>query len=110
MEDTSVFALSGFQYIIMAVVVTQGYPHKKPIYHNGKSSEITIRICTGGAFGGPDCCSVVWTLEHLNCVTFKHCQTKSSKSNWNLCLSVFLHADYAQLQVKAPTDSVPHEK
>uniref|UniRef100_A0A8C5DUM5 P-type ATPase A domain-containing protein n=1 Tax=Gouania willdenowi TaxID=441366 RepID=A0A8C5DUM5_GOUWI len=34
MEDTSVFDLSGFQYIIMAVVVTKGYPHKKPIYHN----------------------------------------------------------------------------
>lgn len=34
MEDTSVFALSGFQYIMMAVVVTKGYPHKKPLYHN----------------------------------------------------------------------------
>lgn len=41
MEDTSVFALSGFQYIIMAVVVTKGYPHKKPLYHNGKTSEIS---------------------------------------------------------------------
>lgn len=39
MEDTSVFAVSGFQYIIMAVVVTKGYPHKKPLYHNGESSE-----------------------------------------------------------------------
>lgn len=37
MEDTSVFALSGFQYIIMAVVVTKGYPHKKPLYYNGES-------------------------------------------------------------------------
>uniref|UniRef100_A0A668AMD4 ATPase cation transporting 13A2 n=1 Tax=Myripristis murdjan TaxID=586833 RepID=A0A668AMD4_9TELE len=34
MEDTCVFALSGFQYIIMAIVVTKGYPHKKPLYHN----------------------------------------------------------------------------
>ncbi|XP_029361895.1 polyamine-transporting ATPase 13A2 [Echeneis naucrates] len=34
MEDTSVFSLSGFQYIIMAVVVTKGYPHKKPLYYN----------------------------------------------------------------------------
>uniref|UniRef100_A0A3P8NGV9 Cation-transporting P-type ATPase N-terminal domain-containing protein n=1 Tax=Astatotilapia calliptera TaxID=8154 RepID=A0A3P8NGV9_ASTCA len=34
MEDTSVFDLSGFQYIIMAVVVTKGYPHKKPICQN----------------------------------------------------------------------------
>ncbi|XP_070695999.1 polyamine-transporting ATPase 13A2 [Pempheris klunzingeri] len=34
MENTSVFALSGFQYIIMAVVVTKGYPHKKPLYYN----------------------------------------------------------------------------
>ncbi|XP_062316016.1 cation-transporting ATPase 13A2 isoform X1 [Osmerus eperlanus] len=34
MEDTSVFALSGYQYIIMAVVVTKGYPYKKPLYYN----------------------------------------------------------------------------
>ncbi|KAM9351292.1 polyamine-transporting ATPase 13A2 isoform 2-T2 [Symphorus nematophorus] len=34
MEDTSVFALSSFQYIFMAVVVTKGYPHKKPLYFN----------------------------------------------------------------------------
>lgn len=35
-EDTSVFALSGFQYIIMAVVLTKGYPYKKALYANGK--------------------------------------------------------------------------
>lgn len=37
MENASVFYLSGFQYIILAVVVTKGYPHKKPLYYNGKS-------------------------------------------------------------------------
>uniref|UniRef100_A0A673BBF9 ATPase cation transporting 13A2 n=1 Tax=Sphaeramia orbicularis TaxID=375764 RepID=A0A673BBF9_9TELE len=35
-EDSSVFALSGFQYIIMAVVVTKGHPHKEPLYRNGE--------------------------------------------------------------------------
>ncbi|XP_030624742.1 cation-transporting ATPase 13A2-like [Chanos chanos] len=34
-EDTSVFALSGFQYIFMSIVVTKGYPYKKPLYYNG---------------------------------------------------------------------------
>ncbi|XP_077371234.1 polyamine-transporting ATPase 13A2 isoform X2 [Festucalex cinctus] len=34
MENTSVFSLSGFQYIFMAVVVTKGHPHKKVLYHN----------------------------------------------------------------------------
>lgn len=34
MEDTSVFAVSGFQYIIMSVVITKGFPYKKPLYHN----------------------------------------------------------------------------
>ncbi|XP_058265478.1 cation-transporting ATPase 13A2 isoform X2 [Hemibagrus wyckioides] len=34
MEDASVFALSGFQYIIMCIVVTKGYPYKKPLYKN----------------------------------------------------------------------------
>lgn len=37
MENASVFYLSGFQYIILAVVVTKGYPHKKPLYRNSKS-------------------------------------------------------------------------
>lgn len=34
-EDTSVFAVSGFQYIFMAIVVTKAHPHKKPLYYNG---------------------------------------------------------------------------
>ncbi|CAN9515694.1 unnamed protein product [Ophioblennius macclurei] len=34
MENTSVFALSSFQYILMSIVVTKGYPHKKPLYNN----------------------------------------------------------------------------
>uniref|UniRef100_A0AAX7SZW7 Cation-transporting P-type ATPase N-terminal domain-containing protein n=1 Tax=Astatotilapia calliptera TaxID=8154 RepID=A0AAX7SZW7_ASTCA len=33
-ENTCVFDISGFQYIIMSVVVTKSYPHKKPLYHN----------------------------------------------------------------------------
>lgn len=36
MENTCVFALAGYQYIIMAVVVTKSFPHKKPLYHNGE--------------------------------------------------------------------------
>ncbi|XP_051981037.1 cation-transporting ATPase 13A2 isoform X1 [Xyrauchen texanus] len=34
MENTSVFASSGFQYIIMSIVITKGYPYKKPLYYN----------------------------------------------------------------------------
>ncbi|XP_037333855.2 cation-transporting ATPase 13A2 isoform X2 [Pungitius pungitius] len=34
MENTSVFSLSAFQFIFMAVVVTKGYPHKKPLFYN----------------------------------------------------------------------------
>uniref|UniRef100_A0A8C2XTE1 ATPase cation transporting 13A2 n=1 Tax=Cyclopterus lumpus TaxID=8103 RepID=A0A8C2XTE1_CYCLU len=34
MENTSVFSLSALQFIIMAVVVTKGYPHKKPLFYN----------------------------------------------------------------------------
>lgn len=37
LEDTSVFDLSGYQYIIMAVVVTKGYPYKRPLYYNGEA-------------------------------------------------------------------------
>ncbi|MEQ2162197.1 hypothetical protein GOODEAATRI_017343, partial [Goodea atripinnis] len=39
MENTCVFALSGYQYIIMAVVVTKGFPHKKPLFYNGESAK-----------------------------------------------------------------------
>ncbi|XP_076874519.1 polyamine-transporting ATPase 13A2 [Brachyhypopomus gauderio] len=34
MEDTSIFAVSGFQYIFVSIVVTKGYPYKKPLFHN----------------------------------------------------------------------------
>ncbi|XP_068454517.1 polyamine-transporting ATPase 13A2 isoform X2 [Clinocottus analis] len=34
MENTSVFCLSAFQFIFMAVVFTKGYPHKKPLFFN----------------------------------------------------------------------------
>ncbi|XP_063065019.1 cation-transporting ATPase 13A2 isoform X2 [Engraulis encrasicolus] len=34
MENFSVFAVSGFQYIFMAIIVTKGYPYKKPLYAN----------------------------------------------------------------------------
>uniref|UniRef100_A0AAQ4NNH6 ATPase cation transporting 13A2 n=1 Tax=Gasterosteus aculeatus aculeatus TaxID=481459 RepID=A0AAQ4NNH6_GASAC len=42
MENTSVFSLSAFQYIIMAVVVTKGYPHKKPLFYNCESSQVLV--------------------------------------------------------------------
>ncbi|XP_037540459.1 polyamine-transporting ATPase 13A2-like [Nematolebias whitei] len=34
MENSCVFELSGYQYIFIAAVVTKGYPHNKPFYHN----------------------------------------------------------------------------
>ncbi|KTG05611.1 hypothetical protein cypCar_00005322 [Cyprinus carpio] len=34
MEDTSIFTLTGFQYIMMSIVITKGYPYKKPLYYN----------------------------------------------------------------------------
>ncbi|XP_022532954.2 cation-transporting ATPase 13A2 isoform X1 [Astyanax mexicanus] len=34
MEDTGVFDVSGFQYIFMTIIVTKGYPYKKPLFYN----------------------------------------------------------------------------
>jgi len=44
MEDTSIFALSGFQYIIMSIVMTKGYPYKKPLYYNGENFNLTLDL------------------------------------------------------------------
>lgn len=44
MENTSIFALSGFQYIIMSIVITKGYPYKKPLYYNGEHFNLTLDL------------------------------------------------------------------
>uniref|UniRef100_A0A673M6D9 Probable cation-transporting ATPase 13A2 n=1 Tax=Sinocyclocheilus rhinocerous TaxID=307959 RepID=A0A673M6D9_9TELE len=44
MEDTSIFALSGFQYIIMSIVITKGYPYKKPLYYNCENLNFDLVI------------------------------------------------------------------
>lgn len=36
MENSCVFELSSYQYIFIAAVVTKGYPHNKPFYHNSE--------------------------------------------------------------------------
>ncbi|KAM5127417.1 polyamine-transporting ATPase 13A2-like, partial [Mantella aurantiaca] len=33
-ENTAVFCVSGFQYLILAVVLSKGYPFRKPLYTN----------------------------------------------------------------------------
>ncbi|KPP59437.1 hypothetical protein Z043_122642, partial [Scleropages formosus] len=35
LDDTGIFSISAFQYIMVAVVVTKGHPYKKPPYTNG---------------------------------------------------------------------------
>uniref|UniRef100_H3B7S7 Polyamine-transporting ATPase 13A2 n=1 Tax=Latimeria chalumnae TaxID=7897 RepID=H3B7S7_LATCH len=36
-ENTALFCVSGYQYIILAVVLSKGYPFRKPLYTNGKN-------------------------------------------------------------------------
>uniref|UniRef100_A0A8C8RU53 Polyamine-transporting ATPase 13A2 n=1 Tax=Pelusios castaneus TaxID=367368 RepID=A0A8C8RU53_9SAUR len=35
-ENTVVFCISGFQYLILAVAMSKGYPFREPLYTNGK--------------------------------------------------------------------------
>ncbi|XP_064156772.1 cation-transporting ATPase 13A2 isoform X2 [Anguilla rostrata] len=45
LEDTGVFAVSGFQYIIMAIVMTKGHPFKKPLYANVLFLCVLLALC-----------------------------------------------------------------
>ncbi|KAJ8257722.1 hypothetical protein GJAV_G00188980 [Gymnothorax javanicus] len=45
LEDTGVFAISGFQYIIMAVVVTKGHPFKKHFCSNVMFVCVLLILC-----------------------------------------------------------------
>ena len=53
MEATSIFAVSGYQYVIMAVVVTKAYPYKKPLYHNCEAWFILLRKVLYVGYGEP---------------------------------------------------------
>ncbi|XP_040008147.1 cation-transporting ATPase 13A2 isoform X2 [Xiphias gladius] len=91
MEDTSVFALSGFQYIFMAVVVTKGYPHKKPLYYN------VIFLCLLFIlfslmtwlvlYPGPDVCRIL-QLYHISDMKYKMLLVAVAALNFLICFVV----------------------
>uniref|UniRef100_A0A674K8L3 Polyamine-transporting ATPase 13A2 n=1 Tax=Terrapene triunguis TaxID=2587831 RepID=A0A674K8L3_9SAUR len=51
-ENTVVFCISGFQYLILAVAMSKGYPFREPLYTNGKSR--------AGLLAAPLVCSRGW--------------------------------------------------
>jgi hypothetical protein len=46
-ENTVVFSLSSFQYLILAVAVSKGAPFRRPVYTNGAAAG------WGGGMAGP---------------------------------------------------------
>uniref|UniRef100_A0A8C6XSB5 ATPase cation transporting 13A2 n=1 Tax=Naja naja TaxID=35670 RepID=A0A8C6XSB5_NAJNA len=43
-ENTVVFCTSGFQYLILAVVVSKGRPFRKPLYTNGDAGDLSFKV------------------------------------------------------------------
>lgn len=108
MENSSVFLLSGFQYIIMAVVVTKSYPHKKPLYYNCRWTRncAEMKLCQRnflqvfvffirlqGFSSVWCCCSSLWwpgwwfilesmLLKRFNFTTSMMCSSKSFLLLW----------------------------
>lgn len=35
-ENTVLFCITGFQYLILAVAMSKGYPFREPLYTNGE--------------------------------------------------------------------------
>lgn len=40
-ENTVVFCISGFQYLILAVAMSKGHPFRKPLYSNGEPTSLS---------------------------------------------------------------------
>lgn len=49
-ENTVVFCLSSFQYLILAMAVSKGAPFRRPLYTNGAA--VLGVGCAGGGNGG----------------------------------------------------------
>lgn len=100
MEDTSVFDLSGFQYIIMAVVVTKSYPHKKPLYHNWiffgvlivQFAVMTWVVLYPGTF-----LTRVFQLHHFSDMNFKMLLVALAAVNLLICFVVEMLIDCGML-------------
>lgn len=70
-ENTVVFSLSSFQYLILAAAVSKGAPFRRPLYTNGATARLgrcgwgrdglrwpgvgdsPLRTCVGGGKGPP---------------------------------------------------------
>uniref|UniRef100_A0A669FA00 ATPase cation transporting 13A2 n=1 Tax=Oreochromis niloticus TaxID=8128 RepID=A0A669FA00_ORENI len=109
LENTCVFDISGFQYIIMSVVLTKSYPHKKPLYHN-----MVFLILLFIQFGvmtwlvlypGP---AISWLLQLYNIsdMNFKLLLVSLAALNFLICFVVEVSDLYGASQIPCPRTSV----
>ncbi|XP_015243066.1 PREDICTED: probable cation-transporting ATPase 13A2 isoform X1 [Cyprinodon variegatus] len=100
MENTCVFALAGYQYIIMAVVVTKSFPHKKPLYNNViflcvlliHFAIMTLLVLYPGPFFGR-----TFELYNFTDMNFKMLLVAVAALNFLLCFVVELLIDLGVL-------------
>lgn len=57
-ENTVVFSLSSFQYLILAVAMSKGAPFRRPLYTNGAAALGGVLL--GGGLWGPVPVRVPW--------------------------------------------------
>nr|XP_061841606.1 polyamine-transporting ATPase 13A2-like isoform X1 [Nerophis lumbriciformis]XP_061841607.1 polyamine-transporting ATPase 13A2-like isoform X1 [Nerophis lumbriciformis]XP_061841608.1 polyamine-transporting ATPase 13A2-like isoform X1 [Nerophis lumbriciformis] len=88
MADTSIFSVSGFQYVFMAVVLTKGFPHKKPLYHNVIFLCLLLLLFAAMAYlvlAPSRMLMAVLRLDHLSDVNFKMLIVALAALNFLLC-------------------------
>ncbi|XP_051915684.1 cation-transporting ATPase 13A2 isoform X2 [Hippocampus zosterae] len=101
MENTSIFSLSCFQYIFVAVVVTKGHPHKKPLYHNWiflclLFVQLAVMICLV-LYPGPFFIKIMQLYDFTD-LNFKMLHVALAALNFLICFVVEMLIDVGALK------------
>uniref|UniRef100_A0A2K5MS87 ATPase cation transporting 13A2 n=1 Tax=Cercocebus atys TaxID=9531 RepID=A0A2K5MS87_CERAT len=93
-ENTVVFSLSSFQYLILAAAVSKGAPFRRPLYTNGTGVHTCVSVGPGGVAPGPlalrNITDTCFKLLLLGLVTFNFVGAFMLESMLDQCLPACL--------------------